>query len=146
MPLTVAVDQLGAELSRRRTELGVSLRAVEERTGISAATLSRIERGSTPDLVIVERLAGWLGVVVHASGGSPSAEASGVVRSDDELRQTIELHLRANKHMSPELARAIANTFDTVMHVEMARAAELAAKAAGPGETSALTDAARPDR
>jgi transcriptional regulator with XRE-family HTH domain len=145
MPLAVTVDELGEALSRRRADLGVSLRVVEQRTGISAATLSRIERGSTPDLVIIERLAAWLGVVVHASGGTPSTETQSITQSDADLRRTIELHLRANKQMSTELARAIANTFDTVMHVEIARAAEREAKAAGAGASDA-PDATSPDR
>lgn len=127
MTSTLPVDQLGEELRRRRLELGVSLRVVEQQTEISAATLSRIERGRTPDLASIERLANWLGVSVHASGGTPPGDAN-VVRSDDDLRRTIEIHLRANKHMSSELASAIAKTFDTVVRVEMERAAQEEAK------------------
>lgn len=140
MPLTITVDQLGEELSRRRGELGASLRTIEQRTGISAATLSRIERGSTPDLVIIERLAAWLGVVVHASGATRSTEVPAVQLSDAELLRTIELHLRATKQMSAELARSIAKSFDTVMHVEIARAAELASKADDAGASGASTE------
>ncbi|MCO4099464.1 MAG: helix-turn-helix transcriptional regulator [Gemmatimonas sp.] len=122
MPPTVSVDQLGAELRRRRKALGASLRAVEESTEISAATLSRIERGSTPDLSIVERLASWLGVQVVASGGAPTE--GDVVRTDADLRRTIEIHLRATKHMSDELARSIADTFDRIVRAEAERVAE----------------------
>lgn len=124
----------------------MSLRAVEQRTGISAATLSRVERGSMPDLVIIERLAAWLGVVVHASGATRSTESPAVPQSDAELRRTIELHLRATKQMSAELARSIANSFDTVMHVEIARAAEVAAKAADVGASGAASQPVRPAR
>lgn len=124
----------------------MSLRAVEQRTGISAATLSRIERGSTPDLVIIERLAAWLGVVVHASGATTPTAPPAVPQSDADLRRTIELHLRATRQMSAELARSIASSFDTVMHVEIARAAELAAKAADAGAPSAATRPPRPAR
>lgn len=129
MPLTVSVEQLGPELRRRRQELGVSLRAVEKDTEISAATLSRIERGSTPDLVIIERLAEWLGVQVHAGGTAPTLDAqleAPSVRSDDDLRRTIEIHLRANKHLDPALAQAIANTFEAVVRFETEKAAAFA--------------------
>lgn len=123
MPPTVSVDQLGAELRRRRKALGASLRAVEESTEISAATLSRIERGSTPELSIVERLASWLGVQVVASGGAPT-ESGDAIRTDADLRRTIEIHLRATKHMSDELARSIADTFDRIVRAEAERVAE----------------------
>lgn len=124
MSATVPVEQLGATLRERRSQLGVSLRAVEQHTAISAATLSRIERGSTPDLAIIERLAAWLGVSVHASGGAPPHDAH-LVRTDADLRRTIEVHLRANKHLSSEMARALANTFDAIV-----RAAETSPGAA----------------
>jgi len=129
MTATVPVEQLGAELRRRRADLGVSLRAVEQQTNISAATLSRIERGSVPDLSVIERLAAWLNVIVHASGGAP-AQGEHQVRTDDDLLRTIEIHLRANKHMSEDLARSIANTFDTLVKVEAAKAEAAQARTA----------------
>lgn len=131
MSATVPVEQLGATLRERRAQLGVSLRAVEQHTAISAATLSRIERGSTPDLAIIERLASWLGVSVHASGGAPPDKPQ-LIRTDAELRDTIEVHLRANKNLSREMARALANTFDTLVRMEMERAAASSAVAARP--------------
>src|SRR5688500_14939744 len=115
MSLTISVDELGQELERRRAERGLSLRQVEEETGVSAATLSRIERSSgTPDLEIIDKLARWLGVIVHAAGGSKRGTGS-----DEELKRTIEVHLRANKNIPPALARNIAETFDLVMRLEL---------------------------
>ena len=121
MAVVLPLDQLGAELKRRREMLGVSLRMVEDATGISAATLSRTERGSVPDLAIMERLAAWLGVRVHAVGD----ERVGV-RTDEDLKRTIAVHLRANKRMSEEVANTIAESFDLVMRVELAKAADRA--------------------
>src|SRR6185312_8890619 len=74
MAVAITLDELSEELRRRRTDEGLSLRDVEDATGISAATLSRIERGSTPDFDIVKKLAKWLDVVVgtdEASTGAP---------------------------------------------------------------------------
>ena len=68
MPVTVPVDQLGAVLKRRRGQDRLSLRQVETDVGISAATLSRIERGHRPDMDVIDKLARWLGVKVWASG------------------------------------------------------------------------------
>ncbi len=121
MPISVPVEQLGAELRRRRADLGVSLRVVEKHTNISAATLSRIERGSIPEVSVIERLATWLKIMVHASGGAV-VQDDHPVRTDADLRRTIEIHLRANKHMPEELARSIANTFDTIVRVEAEKA------------------------
>lgn len=118
MAVTVNVDQLGAELKRRREELGISLRAVEQVTRISAATLSRVERGSVPELSILERLAEWLGVKISAVGDEDSG-----VKTDADLKRTIAVHLRANRNMSEEVARAIAESFELVMRVELERAA-----------------------
>ena len=118
MGLTIAIEELGDELRRKREELRWSLRRVEEASGISAATLSRIERGSSPDLPIVEKLAAWLGVVVHAAGDERVP-----IRSDEELKRVIEVHLRAHKNLSATVARAIAQSFELVMRVELERAA-----------------------
>ena len=103
MPVPVPVDQLGAELKRVRSRRGLSLRDVAEETGISASTLSRLERGSTPDYDIVDRLAGWLKVSV-ATGVSPTQAP----KTDTEVMQVVEVHLRANKKLSAGTARAIA--------------------------------------
>jgi transcriptional regulator with XRE-family HTH domain len=116
--VTVNVDQLGAELKRRREELGISLRAVEQDTRISAATLSRVERGSIPDLPVMERLAHWLGVNICAVG-----EETPTIDTDDDLKRTIAVHLRANKNLPEDVARAIAESFELVMRVELERAA-----------------------
>jgi len=118
MGLTINVRDLGEELVRRREEGGLSLREVEEKTGVSAATLSRIERGSTPDLDVVRKLATWMGVVIHAAGDQHAPK-----NSDEELKRSIEVHLRANKRLPASLARSIADSFDVVMRVELEKAA-----------------------
>ena len=87
-------------------------------TGVSAATLSRIERGSTPDLDIVDKLGQWLGVTVHAGGKERTPKTS-----DEEMKRSIEVHLRANKNLPANLARSIADSFDFVMRLELEKAA-----------------------
>jgi transcriptional regulator with XRE-family HTH domain len=117
MAITVTIDQLGAELRRKRSKEELSLRDAEAETGISAATLSRIERGSVPDTLIIERLAKWLEINVTTAGQmSPS------VKTDEDLRRTIAVHLRANKKLPPSVAQAIVESFDLVMRLEMQRA------------------------
>ena len=104
MPVPVPVEQLGAELRRIRKRDGLSLRDVAEKTGISASTLSRLERGSTPDFDVVDRLADWLKVSISA--GAPATRQP---KSDDDVVQVVEVHLRANKHLPSDTAKAIAD-------------------------------------
>ena len=114
MAVTVPVDQLPVELKTRRAELGLSLREVETQSGISAATLSRIERGNLPEVAVIEKLAAWLKINVSAA----QPEAVGV-RTDDDLKRAIALHLRASRNLSEKTARAIADAFDTVMRFQL---------------------------
>lgn len=115
MAVMVSLDQLGAEIKRKRANR--SLRDVEAETGISAATLSRVERGSRPDHDVIEKLAAWLGVTVGAGGGLATD-----VKTDDDLRRTIAVHLRANKRLPEDVARTIVDAFDLIMELEMKKA------------------------
>lgn len=117
MAVAITINELAEELRRRREDDGLTLRDVEAATGISAATLSRIERGSTPDFDIVKKLAKWLDVVVGTEEGG-----IGTPKTDAELKRTIEVHLRADKNLSAKLARSIADAFDLVMRVEIEKA------------------------
>lgn len=123
MPVTIEVSQLGAELKRVRTERELSLRDVAQETGISLATLSRIERAAvTPELPIVKKLAKWLGVTVQASEYAGPTESA--VRTDEDLKRVIAVHLRANKKLPEKVARAIIDSFDVVVRLESERAAK----------------------
>lgn len=131
MAIQVSLDQLGSELKRVRESRGLSLRAVQGETDISTATLSRIERGSTPDLSVVERLAHWMEISVCAGGGLPDA-----ITTDEDLRRTIAVHLRATKNLPEPVAHAIVTAFDLVMQIEMRRAGINPAETAAPKRTS----------
>jgi transcriptional regulator with XRE-family HTH domain len=118
MAVTIDIKQLGDELKRQRAERNKTLRDVEDETGISAATLSRIERESgNPEIPIVKKLAAWLGTGVRTGG-----QAETGVRTDADLRRVIAVHLRANKNLPEKVARAIAETFDVVIRVETQKA------------------------
>jgi transcriptional regulator with XRE-family HTH domain len=116
MPVTIDLRQLGAELKRKRDERDLSLRDVSTETDISAATLSRIERGSgIPELPIIEKLAQWLDVSVRAAGVDDVR-----VSTDEDVKRLIAVHLRANKKLPEVVARAIADAYDAVLryHIE----------------------------
>jgi transcriptional regulator with XRE-family HTH domain len=86
-----------AELHRRladrvrelRAAQGLSLDAIARRSGVSRSMISRIERGeSSPTAVLLEKLAGGLGVVLASLFDPPAAAARAprgpVARRDDQ--------------------------------------------------------------
>jgi transcriptional regulator with XRE-family HTH domain len=117
MAVSMTVEQLASELRRRRVELDLTLRDVEEKTGISPATLSRIERGSKPEFAVIEKLAEWLGVNVVAAGAETSS-----IRTDEDLKKAIHVHLRAKKNLPEEVAHSIVEAFEILMQFELQKA------------------------
>ena len=66
---------VGIELRRRRIELGLTLRAVSARAGISYSFLSQMERGRrTPSLQTYERLRSCLSIEQNAAAAAGLAE------------------------------------------------------------------------
>ena len=108
--------ELGRAIRRKREEAGLSLRDVADETGVSASTLSRIENGTgKPDADNIARLTAWLNVPVERI---MSARADG----DDEIQavvyfpqestpEIVEAHLRADRNLTPETAKALSELF-----------------------------------
>ncbi len=112
MSVMITLEQLGSEVRKKRGAR--RLMDIEKEVGVSASTLSRIERGVTPDLATVEKLAKWLGVNVRAAGGDETE-----IRSEEDLERAVEVYLRADKNLSEKTARTIAETVRTVMNWEI---------------------------
>src|SRR6185503_6399343 len=112
----VNTAELGSAIRRRREQQGLSLRDVADVTGVSASTLSRIENGTgKPDADNIARLAGWLDMpierVMH-HGHRGAAEPNPVVYYPHESTpEIVEAHLRADKHLTPETAKALSELF-----------------------------------
>jgi transcriptional regulator with XRE-family HTH domain len=112
----VNTSELGDAVRRRREQQGMSLRDVADVTGVSASTLSRIENGTgKPDADNIARLAGWLDMpierVMH-HGHRGAAEPKPVVYYPHESTpEIVEAHLRADKHLTPETAKALSELF-----------------------------------
>ena len=95
--------ELATRLQARRRERGISLRAAAAEIGVSPATLSRVERGDyLPDRDNLFRLIEWIGGTREPAGPSePHAPGAATM-------EAIELHLRADKDLTPADAATIA--------------------------------------
>jgi transcriptional regulator with XRE-family HTH domain len=94
-------------LRRARKRKNLSLReAADEIEDISPSTLSRIERGATPDLATLNRLLAWLGLDRDAVFNARRASPKSTPRQVDVL-------LRADKKLDPRTAKTLAKIFDT---------------------------------
>jgi transcriptional regulator with XRE-family HTH domain len=111
----INTSELGSAVKRRREELGLSLRDVADETGVSASTLSRIENGTgKPDADNIARLASWLDMpierVMH-QGHRGSDPKPVVYYPHESTPEIVEAHLRADKHLTPETAKALSELF-----------------------------------
>ena len=107
--------ELGRAIRRKREEMGLSLRDVADETGVSASTLSRIENGTgKPDADNIARLTGWLNMPMERvmSGQPQGSESTAVVYFPQEATPDIvEAHLRADRNLTPETAKALSELF-----------------------------------
>ena len=112
----VNTSELGRAIRRRREELNMSLRDVADETRVSASTLSRIENGTgKPDADNIARLTTWLNVPMERIMGSRQLdddENKAVVYFPQEATPDIvEAHLRADRNLTPDTAKALAELF-----------------------------------
>ena len=108
--------ELGRAIRRKREETGLSLRDVADETGVSASTLSRIENGTgKPDADNIARLTAWLNVPVErimSGRDTESDEERAVVYFPQESTpEIVEAHLRADRNLTPETAKALSELF-----------------------------------
>jgi transcriptional regulator with XRE-family HTH domain len=96
--------ELATRVKARRHALGISLRAAAAAAGVSAATLSRVERGDyMPERDNLFRLLRWVGAPAAAPGEHAEPHPPGAA-----TMEAIELHLRADKDLSAADAETIA--------------------------------------
>lgn len=106
--------ELGRAIKRRRDELGLSLRDVADVTAVSASTLSRIENGTgKPDADNIARLTGWLDMPIdRVMNKSAADDVEPVIYYPHEATpEIVEAHLRADKRLTPETAKALSELF-----------------------------------
>jgi transcriptional regulator with XRE-family HTH domain len=122
---TLNIVEMGEYVKRKREEEKLSLRQVAKKINVSASTLSRIENGiGTPDSATLARLAAWLGIPLerlmkgsllteHLNTATTEASwAEPVIYFPTESTPNIvEAHLRADRKISPDMAKALAELF-----------------------------------
>lgn len=112
----VNTAELGDAVRRRREERNLSLRDVAQETGVSASTLSRIENGAgKPDADNIARLAAWLDMpierVMHHGSRNPDDPKPVVYYPHESTPEVVEAHLRADRQLTPETAKALSELF-----------------------------------
>lgn len=112
----VNTEELGRAIRRRRDELGLSLRDVADKTGVSASTLSRIENGTgKPDADNIARLTSWLDMpmerVLSGRHVDNDATAAVIYYPHESTVEIVEAHLRADQNLTPETASALSELF-----------------------------------
>jgi len=107
--------ELGRAIKRRREELNLSLRDVADVTLVSASTLSRIENGTgKPDADNIARLTSWLDMPVDRvmkKNGNEEAIEPVIYYPHEATPEIVEAHLRADKNLTPETAKALSELF-----------------------------------
>ncbi len=106
--------ELGRAIKRRREELGLSLRDVANVTDVSASTLSRIENGTgKPDADNIARLTNWLDMPIdRVMNKKAASDVEPVIYYPHEATpEIVEAHLRADKRLTPETAKALSELF-----------------------------------
>lgn len=109
----ISTVELGRAIKRRREEMKLSLRDVGDLTEVSASTLSRIENGTgRPDADNIARLTQWLDIPVDRLMTHTSDNIEPVIYYPHEKTpEIIEAHLRADKNLTPETAKALSELF-----------------------------------
>jgi transcriptional regulator with XRE-family HTH domain len=113
MPEPIDVERLGQRLRRVREERNLTLEKVFNATGVSVATLSRVERGGSKDIDAgtLVSICTWMGVKpeeFRPDAGPPRVPGR---RSPASTPEAVELYLRADKNLDQRTAALLAEMF-----------------------------------
>lgn len=116
MPSQTVQQRISLLIKAKRREKDLGVREAAKAAKISPATFSRLERGlaaTLPDVATLEKLARWLGIGLGQILGDSTRmrKASTPASTTPEL---VEVHLRADKNLDPDAAKALAEMFKTL--------------------------------
>ena len=111
MAHSIDLNLLAQRMKRARSDRKTTLREVGEKTGVSVATLSRIERNEAKAIEggTLIALTSWLGT--PAEDLIDRGDSDGSRMSSPSTPDAVELHLRADKRLDKKTADALANMF-----------------------------------
>jgi transcriptional regulator with XRE-family HTH domain len=108
----IDMDQLAEYVKWKMDEEDFSLRQAAKKARVSAATLSRIlrkgKRRPTPDVDTLANIVRWVGIPIEKVIGGPALHP-GTKNPPKSTLDEIQVHLRADKNLSADAARAIAD-------------------------------------
>lgn len=106
--------ELGDRVRAKRRGKGLSIREAALEVGVSAPTLSRIERGlHLPERENLLKIARWAGVRMDPVLHPNARRIRNAIVHDPEgsTVEAVELHLRADKNLSRDDAEALSELF-----------------------------------
>lgn len=133
--LVVQIDDLGRLIRQKRRTDQLTLQEAAEQSGVSPATLSRLERRSnvgaggksvpTPDVRTLDAVTRWLGVALSGTGFAPTASSPSVMTlAADSVPNAVEAHLRADRNLDPKTAEELAQMFRNIYSAYVGRSRE----------------------
>ena len=107
------LEKFGKRVREVRLEREATLREVSENTGVSIQTLSRIERGDANDVESQRllALANWANLPLENFQDRDTMNLPRAVPKGASTPDIVELHLRADKHLSGKTAELLAKMF-----------------------------------
>lgn len=103
----INVNALGEAIQRHREDKKLTVRsAAEQMESVSPSTLSRIERGSLPDLDTYMRICRWLNVDPAHFATEP-VDKTKSERKSELMTEDIIVHLRADKLLNQQTRDAL---------------------------------------
>lgn len=118
----VRLEDLGDLVRSKRREQGLSLQTAALQSGVSPATLSRLERyqdrgiraGHTvPDTRTLAAVTAWLGIPLEqvVGAGSPDTGAGRSLAGSGTTPDVVAAHLRADPKLDTQTAAALSKVF-----------------------------------
>lgn len=113
MPEPVDVERLGQRLRKARKDQNATLEDVSKATGVSIATLSRVERGGSKDIDAGTLVSICKWIRVRPDEFKPGAEPPKAPgrRTPASTPEAVELYLRADKNLDERTADLLAKMF-----------------------------------
>lgn len=93
-------EELGLKARQKRGSMGI--RACANEIGISAATLSRVERGHLPDSLTLGKICIWLGVDPGLIIGGPAG-----VTSQQNAMPAVQIGFKQGRAFSAKTAKSL---------------------------------------